>query len=521
MIIGKTCTFYSEKGDTMLKDFSIMSLSAVSNGKELSEKAAKKYGTEIKYDRDGKIYIKNPDMGVSFIEICFPRPFSENALVYGDAFERGYGDLQWKKDRRDTLRWYFVAADGNDTYGFGVKTQPNALCSWQISDDTVKLVCDIRSGTNETRHSDCFFVAELVFLSSAATELHDFCRQFCKAMCDEPSFCDRPVFGANDWYCNYGNSSAEKILRAAKFAVHCADGLPHKPFVVIDDGWQKNHNDDFNGGEWDGSNENFGDMKTLAARIKDLGAIPGLWFRPLQSKAKLPKECFTDRNEFLLDPSHPQVLNSVASDIKRFYDWGFRLVKYDFVTADIFQKWGFEMSDDYFSSEMHFFDTSKTTAEIIKNFYRTIRNAAPDDMLLLGCNAVGHLAAGLVNMQRTGDDTSGEQWERTKKMGVNTLAFRMMQHGTFFDADADCVGITDKVPLHLNARWLDVLSKSSTPLFVSVAENCETDETASLVSQAFANAVKYRQPSVPVDWLDTLTPHNWYTDVGSDKYEWE
>ena len=37
---------------------------------------------------------------------------------------------------------------------------------------------------------------------------------------------------------------------------------------------------------------------------------------------------------------------------------------------------------------------------------------------------------------RTGDDTSGRIWERTRRMGVNTLAFRLPQHNAFYHIDA-------------------------------------------------------------------------------------
>lgn len=491
----------------------------LSNGKEMNEKTATEMGINVSVADNGEIYIEAKEKTVSFVKVMFNRPFSKDALVYGDAFERGYGNLAWKKDRRDILRWYFIANDNGEFFAGGVKTQPNSLCSWKIYDDKIELICDLRCGTDEIAFAEKLCVAQVVF-DSGTGNLHDFCHNFCKKMCDTPRSCNRPVFGANDWYCNYGNSSAEKILRAAKFTVKCANGLPYKPFVVVDDGWQKNHFDGFNGGEWDGANCYFVDMKKLASDISDIGAIPGLWFRPLQSKINLPTECFTDKSDYRLDPSHPNVLQTVADDIKRFYEWGYRLVKYDFVTDDVFRKWGFEMPDDYFAGERHFFDKTKTTAQIIKNFYRTIRNAAPDDMFLLGCNAIGHLAAGFIDMQRTGDDTSGEDFARTSKMGVNTLAFRMMQHGAFFDADADCVGITEKIPLKLNAQWLDVLSKSSTPLFVSVAEICETEKAAELIATSFKNSVECRTPSLPVDWFDTLTPCKWKSEAGEDTYKW-
>src|SRR5206468_2079773 len=81
-------------------------------------------------------------------------------------------------------------------------------------------------------------------------------------------------------------------------------------------------------------------------------------------------------------------------------------------------------------------DPGRTTAEVIDGLYRTIR-AAAGEMLVIGCNTVSHLSAGHFEMCRVGDDTSGTDWSRTRKMGVNTLAFRGPQHGAFYIADAD------------------------------------------------------------------------------------
>ena len=53
----------------------------------------------------------------------------------------------------------------------------------------------------------------------------------------------------------------------------------------------------------------------------------------------------------------------------------------------------------------HFFDETKTSAEIIVQFYRTIYESAAPGTVILGCNVIGHLAAGLVHLNRTGDDT--------------------------------------------------------------------------------------------------------------------
>ena len=155
-----------------------------------------------------------------------------------------------------------------------------------------------------------------------------------------------------------------------------------------------------------------------------------------------------------------------------------------------------------------------------KAFYLAIREAAGDDVLIMGCNTFSHLSAGIMDIQRTGDDTSGREWERTKKYGVNTLAFRMMQHGAFYQVDADCVGITCDVPWEKNAQWLDVLAKSGTPLFVSIGEDAFTPQVEMAIRAAFETADKTTHVSTPVDWLETKTPRVWDSQFTRDTYDW-
>src|SRR5258708_39259378 len=80
---------------------------------------------------------------------------------------------------------------------------------------------------------------------------------------------------------------------------------------------------------------------------------------------------------------------------------------------------------------------TRTTAEVIDELYRTIRQAAGDGGVI-GCNTVSHLSAGHFELCRVGDDTRGAEWSRTRKIGVNTLAFRGGQPGAFYVADSGC-----------------------------------------------------------------------------------
>jgi len=132
-----------------------------------------------------------------------------------------------------------------------------------------------------------------------------------------------------------------------------------------------------------------------------------------------------------------------------------------------------------------------------------------------------HLSAGYFEIQRTGDDTSGREWERTKKMGVNTLALRMMQRDAFYMVDADCICITNEVPWEKNRQWLDVLAKSGTPLFVPIAEDAYTEEVKKALTEAFEKAAAEHSPSIPEDIIENHTPKRWISDFGVDEYNWD
>ena len=224
-------------------------------------------------------------------------------------------------------------------------------------------------------------------------------------------------------------------------------------------------------------------------------------------------------NRDALDPSNPDVLNYVKKCISRIVDWGFKLIKYDFVTYDVFLKWGFECNGFMASDGWCFYDTSKTTAEIIVGLYKAIREAA-GDAVLIGCNAIGHLCAGLVELNRTGDDTSGKEWERTLKMGVNTLAFRSPQNKSFYIADADCVGITDSIPFSLNQKWLYALSVSGSPMFVSISPKTENKDIMEEVYRALSRNSSQNDTFIPLDWMETKTPTRWLLNGEEIRIDW-
>ena len=105
-------------------------------------------------------------------------------------------------------------------------------------------------------------------------------------------------------------------------------------------------------------------------------------------------------------------------------------------------------------------------------------------------------------------------------MGVNTLAFRGAQHGAFYVADADCVGVTNAVPWALNRQWLDLLARSGTMLFVSLAPDALGAEQKRDLRAALAMAAVRQELGEPMDWQTTVYPSKWRLMGREVAYEW-
>ena len=465
-----------------------------------------------------------PKTAVRRIQLRWRGTIPGNPLILGDAWERGYGDLEWRgwvPDR--VMPHYFATHDGALTHGYGIRTAPNALCFWQVDPRGLSLWADVRSGSAPLELGNrTLDVCEVVCRSGRAGEsafaaVHALCR----LMCPSPRMPSYPVYGSNDWYWAYGNNSAATVLADARHLAELSPDGSNRPYAVIDDGWQPGRGSDKVGaGTWDRGNDKFPDMPGLAAEVERAGAHPGIWIRPLQAEANAPAGWRLAREPKTLDPTVPEVLQKVREDLARLRAWGYRLIKHDYTSFDLFGRWGFQMGSALTRDGWQFAEgPTRTTAEIISELYRTIR-AAAGDALIIGCNTVSHLSAGVFELCRVGDDTSGTEWARTRKMGVNTLAFRGAQHGAFYVADADCVPVTRGVPWSLNRQWLDLVARSGTTLFVSLEPEALGAEQRRDLKLALALAAQPHPLAEPLDWQHTVYPARWRLMGREQTYDW-
>jgi alpha-galactosidase len=467
------------------------------------------------------IGISAPKDALTHVHLRWALPVASSLLLLGDAWERSYGELAWRSIVPErVMPWYFATWDGAATHGYGVKTGARAMCFWQTDPEGVSLWLDVSNGGSGVLLGERTLAAATVVArrGKSGEDAITAIRQFCRRMCENPRPSLGPVYGSNDWYYAYGNSSPEAILRDADLVAELRPAGAPKPFTVIDEGWE--------------NKAKFPDMAALAAAIKAKGVRPGMWERPLRVPAGtnpdllLPAARFGERTkraeEPALDPTIPEALAIVTEKMRTIRNWGYELLKHDFSTYDLLGQWGFEMGASPTLPGWSFHDRSKTNAEIILNLYQAIREATGNEMVVLSCNVVGQLGAGIFDMQRTGDDTSGKLWERTRRMGVNTLAFRLPQHGSFFALDADCVAITQAVAWQQTRQWLEVVAASGTALFVSPEAAATGSEQRQALKAAFATVTQPDAASVPLDWMENTTPERWSNSPHKDekRYRW-
>jgi alpha-galactosidase len=355
-------------------------------------------------------------------------------------------------------------------------------------------------------------------------------RRFCKMLCEKQRLPKQPVYGINDWYYAYGNNSAELIKQTTAIMADLVTDTSNRPFSVIDAGWAVYSPYLPGDGGWADDfskpNAKFNDMHLMANNIVKLGMRPGLWTRPLCAKYNdsptllAPKiKGRDDPKNPVLDPTIPENIERVKYNLSVYRQWGFELVKHDYTTYDIFGRWGFQMTGSMTEPGWHFYDKSRTNAEIINQLYRSIREAA-GDMYVIGCNTVSHLSAGVFEMNRIGDDTSGKEWARTRKMGVNTMGSRIHKHNIFYAADGDCVGLTSQVPWDKNKQWMQLLAESSAPLFISAEPAALGAAQKAMIKQSFANAAKVLPVGEPLDWLDNPLPAKWKLNGSEVAFDW-
>jgi alpha-galactosidase len=478
-------------------------------------------GVEATYV-DGKIEVRAQGVGLRRVCLRWRGAIRESAVVLGDAWERSYGELAWLPVQAErVLPWYCLVKDGSSTVGYGVKTGAGAFAFWQVDGEGVSLWLDVRNGGDGVVLGDRALAAATVVtcLSGVGESAFQAARALCRRMAAGTVVAKRrgehavsTLCGSNDWYYAYGKNTAEGLLRDADLVREVAPAGGMRPFTVVDDGYQ--------------DRARFPDMQRLAEEIRGRDVAPGVWVRPLRAGKGtrktwlLPEARFGRRVEragdLAFDPTVAEAREAALEVVREAAGWGYDLIKHDFTSYELLGAWGNEMGASPTVAGWSFSDRSRTNAEIVTELYKDIRRAAGEDRIVLGCNTVGHLSVGIFDASRTGDDVSGRDWERTRRMGVNTLGMRLPQNGIFFATDADCVPMTRAVDWRLTKQWLEAVAASGTVLLISPEPGAVGPEQKAALRAAFAMCAGGRAASEPLDWVESRTPERW----SGGRYEW-
>jgi len=253
-----------------------------------------------------------------------------------------------------------------------------------------------------------------------------------------------PRRGWSSWYKYYTRISEKTILQET---AALKKRLPGFDLLQIDDGYQAAT------GDWQRVQSGFrGGLQSLAKKIADQGLKPGIWLAPFlvdvksQTARQSPPEWFLrDRHRkplvykipkhshnWILDLSHSDSLEWLATQVKAYRAWGYRYLKIDFLFLA--------------AAEARRHDPRVTGMEAYRRGLATIRQAAGDDTTLLLSGSIDIGAIGIGNANRTGPDIAydffgGHTRPAFIQAQLAATASHFFQHHQWFTPNADALMI--------------------------------------------------------------------------------
>jgi alpha-galactosidase len=211
------------------------------------------------------------------------------------------------------------------------------------------------------------------------------------------------------WYHYYENITEENLRSNFSKLTKMKDQVPTN-MVMVDDGYMTSW------GDWDSLKpKKFTTMNVVAEDIASSRMRPGLWMAPFAADkhSKIAKNHpeWIIKNErgrpanssncgkffYGLDATNPQVREHVFHSIRKaVHDWGFRVLKIDFLYAACLEGNGK-------------YDMTMTRAEAMHLALQTIREAAGSNVFLIGCGCPMATGIGYIDGMRVSADT-GPTW---------------------------------------------------------------------------------------------------------------
>src|SRR6478735_5756298 len=89
------------------------------------------------------VYVQAPVSQLQAIKFKWNYQTAKYNKIFGDHWERGYGDLAWRSPDAGTKNpWYVLLHDDKQTACFGVKTGANTMSYWEVKPAGIELIMD-------------------------------------------------------------------------------------------------------------------------------------------------------------------------------------------------------------------------------------------------------------------------------------------------------------------------------------------------------------------------------------------
>ena len=345
---------------------------------------------------------------------------------------------------------------------------------------------------------------------------------------------EKAPVGWCSWYEFFTEVKAKNVLENLDTIKSMQSQLP-LDLVQLDDGYQTE------GGDWFSFTQDFPQgLKPLVEATNQEGFTPGLWIAPLIAnvKAKLIKdhpEYFLKNkwhgrvsagfisNKFAnaLDISYPEAQKYIQKVIRTAVeDWGYPYLKLDFLYAGALKG--------------EYKDKTRTRAQLLRESFSQIREAAGSDTFILGCGAPLGSSLGLFDGMRIGADVDGfwapklfgipkvfssDPQLPSARNAIQNILTRAFIHRRWWINDPDCLLVRADTELNL-----DEVHSLATVIGMSGGAVLLSDDLPRLpeerirISQALLPVIGKR-PRV-LDWFDQQTPQYLRLDLSGPIGDW-
>ncbi|HOX39449.1 MAG TPA: alpha-galactosidase [Candidatus Brocadiia bacterium] len=333
-------------------------------------------------------------------------------------------------------------------------------------------------------------------------------------------------------YCTWYHAGCLDEIRMALLAEFCDANLKKFgfDFLQIDDQWQLSGRD-YTTHHPTGAYRS--GMKSTADKIASGGFRAGIWFIPFGWDPNCPAlkehhDWFVKRPDgsiyevywagSCLDMTNPQAREFLRCVISRMTkEWGYKYIKIDGLWSGMATKILYPepnyRDDELGQAVLH--DPSKTQIEAYRDGLRLVREAAGDDVFILGCNIAQNMRTlgasfGLVDGMRVGRDIGADWGAILNCAGISSHLYFL--NGRVWRNDPDCLMLRKPLTLDQARAWGSWIAISGQMNVVSEWLPGLPADKLDVVKRTMPN---HQRCARPVDLFTSKIPQIWHLPPAS------